>query len=256
MGFVLITGASTGIGAEFARQYAAKGKALILVARSQDKLHALAKQLQQTCGVEVKVFAQDLSQPNAAEQVFEFCKSQHAQVELLINNAGVGLANKFQHQQLSEIESMIRLNILATVKLTHLFLPDFLSRKSGGVINVASIAAFQGTPNMCVYAATKAFVLSFSEALAEELRGTGVRVMALCPGGTITSFFENAGYKQERFKLPLQTPEMVVRTGILAMERGKVSAVSGWLNKLLVFTERFTPRWLNTRLAGVFVGEM
>ncbi len=256
MGFILITGASTGIGAEFARQYAAKKKSLILVARSKDKLGALAKELQHTFDVEVKVFAQDLSQPEAAEQVFEFCKSQHAQVELLINNAGVGLAGKFQHQQLAEIESMIRLNVMATVKLTHLFLPDFLSRKSGGVINVASVAAFQGTPNMCAYAATKAFVLSFSEALAEELRGTGVRVMALCPGGTITSFFHNAGYKQERFKLPLQTPEVVVRTGIAALERGKSSVVSGWLNKLLVFTERFTPRWLNTRLAGVFVGEM
>lgn len=256
MGFVLVTGASTGIGAEFARQYAAKEKSLILVARSQDKLGALAEELHHRFGVEVKVFAQDLSQPEAAERVFEFCKLQDAQVELLINNAGVGLANKFQHQRLAEIESMIRLNVMTTVKLTHLFLPGFLSRKSGGVINVASVAAFQGTPNMCVYAATKAFVLSFSEALAEELRGTGVRVVALCPGGTVTSFFQNAGYKQERFRLPLQTPEAVVRTGIAALERGRVSVVSGWLNKLLVFAERFTPRWLNTKLAGVFVGEM
>lgn len=256
MGFTLITGASTGIGAEFAKQYAAKKKSLILVARSHDKLSALAHDLRQAFGIEAKVFAQDLSRPDGAERVFEFCKAQNAAIDLLINNAGVGLSQKFQHQQLADIESMIRLNLLTTVKLTHLFLPEFLAKKQGGVINVASVAAFQGTPNMCVYAATKAFVLSFSEALAEELRGSGVRVMALCPGGTATPFFENAGYKQERFKLPLQTPNEVVKAGIAAFERGKSSVVSGWLNKALVFTERLTPRWLNTKLAGVFVGEI
>ncbi|MFN3386327.1 MAG: SDR family NAD(P)-dependent oxidoreductase [Candidatus Thermochlorobacter sp.] len=256
MGFTLITGASTGIGAEFAKQYAAKKRSLILVARSQDKLCALAQDLQQAFGVEVKTFAQDLSKPDGAERVFEFCKAQNVGIDLLINNAGVGLSQRFQHQQLAEIESMIRLNLLTTVKLTHLLLPEFLARKQGGIINVASVAAFQGTPNMCVYAATKAFLLSFSEALAEELRGSGVRVMVLCPGGTATAFFQNAGYKQERFKLPLQTPSEVVKVGIAAFERGKTCVVSGWLNNALVFAERFTPRWLNTRLASVFVGEI
>lgn len=234
MGFTLITGASTGIGAEFAKQYAAKKKSLILVARSQDKLCTLAQDLQQAFGIEVKTFAQDLSKPDGAERVFEFCKAQNVEIDLLINNAGVGLSQKFQYQQLAEIESMIRLNLLTTVKLTHLLLPEFLARKQGGIINVASVAAFQGTPNMCVYAATKAFLLSFSEALAEELHGSGVRVMVLCPGGTATRFFQNAGYKQERFKLPLQTPSEVVKVGIAAFERGKTCVISGWLNKALV----------------------
>ncbi|MCS7012456.1 MAG: SDR family oxidoreductase [Chloroherpetonaceae bacterium] len=256
MSFVLITGASTGIGEAFARQYAAKGRPLVLVARSADKLAALANELCRTFQVEVKIFSQDLSLPDAPQHLFDYCQTQRLEIALLINNAGVGLSNDFVHQRLSEIESMMQLNMMSLVKLTHLFLPAMLHRRSGGIINVASVAAFQGTPNMCVYAATKAFVLSFSEALAEELSGTGVRVMALCPGGTATHFFERAGYKQTGFKLPIQSPEAVVRTAIKAFEQGKTVVVTGWLNNLLVFAERFTPRWLNTKLAGAFVGEM
>lgn len=256
MSFILITGASSGIGREFARQYAAQRRSLLLVARSAEKLALLAEELCRTFQVDVKVLPQDLSQLDAPARIFDYCQTQRLEIELLINNAGVGLGHHFLQQRLEEIESMMSLNMGSLVKLTHLFLPTMVQRRSGGVINVASVAAFQGTPNMCVYAATKAFVLSFSEALAEELSGTGVRVMALCPGGTATQFFERAGYRQTGFKLPIQSSEAVVRTAIRAFERGKTTVVTGWLNNLLVFAERFTPRWLNTKLAGVLVGEM
>lgn len=184
----LITGASTGIGTSFAEEYAKRNHNLVLVARSEDKLQALAKRLSEAHGISAHVFAQDLSKPDSAEKVVQFCDEKNLQIDLLINNAGFGMLGDFLSHELSRLEEMITLNALTLVKLSRLFATKFAERKSGGIINVASTAAFQPVPNMAVYAATKAFVLSFSEAIAFELKEKGVRVMALCPGGTDTHF--------------------------------------------------------------------
>jgi short-subunit dehydrogenase len=246
----LITGASTGIGASFAEAYAKRKHNLILVARSEDKLNALAARLSESFGVSATVFAQDLSKPDAAEKVINFCAEKNLDVNLLINNAGFGLLSDFAKQELTRLEEMITLNILTLMKLSRLFASKFVEKKSGGIINVASTAAFQPVPNMAVYAATKAFVLSFSEAIAFELKDKGVKVTALCPGGTDTPFFDNAEYDRAKLMIPLEKPEDVVRTCIEGYERGESVVVSGAMNKLMVNSSRFAPREWVTAIAG------
>jgi len=250
MTYILITGASSGIGEIFAKEYARRGNNLLLVARNEAKLQDLAEKLSAERNVTVKVFKQDLSEPNSAEAVFEHCKSNKIQVELLINNAGFGLTGEFTKQSLDRLEQMISLNINTLMKLTYLFLPEMRSKKAGGIINVASTAAFQPVPYMSAYAATKAFVLSFSEGLHEELRGTGVKVMALCPGGTETQFFEVANYSRSKLMIPLEKPEDVVKVSIDGYRKGYSYVISGFANKLLTFFGRFLPREIVAKIAG------
>ncbi|MCS6988204.1 MAG: SDR family oxidoreductase [Chloroherpetonaceae bacterium] len=246
----LITGASTGIGACFADAYARRKHNLVLVARSEDKLNALAKRLSEANGIDALVFAQDLSKPDSAEKVLAFCDEKKLDVDLLINNAGFGMMGEFLSHDLSRLEQMVTLNALTLMKLSRLFAERFARKRSGGIINVASTAAFQPVPQMAVYAATKAFALSFSEAIAFELKEKGVRVMALCPGGTDTPFFDNANYERSKLMIPLEKPEDVVRTCIEAYERGESVVVSGFMNKLMVNSSRFAPRSLVTAIAG------
>lgn len=253
MGYTLITGASSGIGEGFAKEYARRGSDLIISARSEEKLMSLAQQLSKERNIDVKVLVQDLSEADGAEKIYEFCQSNQLEIELLINNAGFGMAGEFSDQDISRIERMITLNILSLVKLTHLILPEMMKRNSGGIINVASTAAFQPVPYLGTYAATKAFVLSFSEALHEELNETGIKVMALCPGGTDTQFFEAADYDRSKFMIPLDTTENVVHTAVDAFRRGNSVAVSGAINKIITTLVRFFPRKFVAKTAGGFL---
>jgi short-subunit dehydrogenase len=245
---VLITGASGGIGEEFARQYAARGENVFLVARSGEKLHALGRTLDAQHKIDAQYMALDLSAPDAPQRLFAETERLGYQVGTLINNAGFGAIGDFADITLERQLNMIDLNIKSLVALTHLYLPQMRARKQGVVVNVASVAAFQGVPYMNVYSATKSFVLPFTEALAEENRAHGVQFLALCPGATETGFFTEAGVKHPSGR-PMQTTKDVVDTCFQALASGKSHTVCGWPNRLLVFAERFTPRWLVERMA-------
>jgi short-subunit dehydrogenase len=245
MSTALITGASGGIGKAFAEELAARKTNLVLVARSVEKLTQLATQLQQQHGIQVEVIAQDLTQPNATNEVFDTIKTKGIIIDLLINNAGFGDFGDFAEREGERQLNMIQLNIMALVDLTYKFLPLMRQRRSGSIINVSSIAGFQPMPYLSVYGATKAFVLSFSQALWAENRDYGVRVLVVCPGPTETDFFTEANFPTTLAgsKNTIATPEQVVSDALQALEKGDSTVVSGGLgNKLIVNMHRFLPR--------------
>ena len=249
MNTTLITGASTGIGAAFARKLAALGRNVLLVARSEDKLIALCNELGRLTSIRAQYLALDLTHPEARAQLFEETKTRDLEIDTLINNAGFGSMNDFAKLELERELEMIELNITAVVDLTHRFLGPMRERKQGTIINVASTAGFQPVPYMATYAATKAFVLSFSEALWDENRMHGIHVMALCPGVTETNFFDAAGIDRPPMRA-VQTPEEVVDTALRALPRKKSLVISGWANWFVVEAERFLPRSAVTKVAG------
>lgn len=249
MNTTLITGASSGIGAAFARKIAALGRNVFLVARSEDKLIALCNELGRLTSIRAQYLALDLQQPDAGAQLFEETKKRELEIDMLINNAGFGSMGDFAKLDLNRELEIIQLNVRALVDLTHRFLQPMRERKRGTIINVASTAGFQGVPYMATYAATKAFVLSFSEALWEENRSHGVHVMALCPGVTETNFFEAAGMDHPPMRI-VQTPEEVVGTALRALNRKKGTVISGWTNFFTVEAERIFPRSFVTKVAG------
>jgi len=234
----LITGASAGLGAEFARQCAARGETLILVARRRERLDALKAEL----GGEAYVIAADLSAPDAAAALFAEVAELGLSVETLINNAGFGLAGAFAALPAERQIEMIDLNIRSLTELCRLFLPPMLARRRGFILNVASTAAFQAGPHMAVYYASKAYVLSLSEALHQEAKGSGVHVTALCPGPTATEFFDVAGAGNGRLAKIATDPVAVVRIGLAALARNKAIVVPGAANKIGAQASRFLPR--------------
>ncbi len=242
----LITGASGGIGEAFARRLAAEKHNLVLVARSEDKLHELCDELMLKHQITAHYVAIDLIDYEADRRLYEETEKHDLEIEWLINNAGFGSMGDFADLELENEMEMISLNIMALVALTHRYLQQMRARKSGVIINVASTASFQPIPFMATYAATKAFVTSFSEAISEENRPYNITVTALCPGPTDTNFFEIAG--AEAFKLKgMQTPEAVVETALNAVRRGKSSVVSGWQNYLFSVFGTLAPNFLVTR---------
>jgi len=249
MNTTLITGASSGIGAAFARKLAALGRNVLLVARSEDKLIALCNELGRLTSIRAQYVALDLEQPDAAAQLFEETQKRELEIDMLINNAGFGSMGDFAKLDLNRELEMLQLNITALVDLTHRFLLPMRERKRGTIINVASTAAFQAVPYMATYAATKAFVLSFSEALWDENRAHGVHVMALCPGVTETNFFEAAKIGRPPMRT-IQTAEEVVEAALRGLSRQKSVVISGWTNWLTVEAERFVPRSTVTKVAG------
>lgn len=249
MNTTLITGASTGIGAAFARKLAARGRNVLLVARSEDKLIALCNELGRLTSIRAQYVALDLQQPDSGAQLFEETQKRELEIEMLINNAGYGSMGDFARLDLDRELEMIQLNVRAVVDLTHRFIGPMRERKRGTIINVASTAGFQAVPYMSTYAATKAFVLTFSEALAEENRLHGIHVMALCPGVTETNFFEASKIDRPPMRT-IQTPEEVVDAALRALDRHKTVAISGWTNWFVVEAERFVPRSMVTKLAG------
>ncbi|HYG81580.1 MAG TPA: SDR family oxidoreductase [Pyrinomonadaceae bacterium] len=245
----LITGASSGIGEAFARRLAARGENVVLVARSEDKLKGLCDELAQTHNVHAQYVAVDLTESDAPGRLFEETERRGLQVETLINNAGFGSMGDFAALDVGRELEMIDLNVKALVALTHLYLQPMRERKSGTIVNVASTAAFQGVPFMATYAATKAFVLSFSEALWDENRPLGVHVMALCPGVTETNFFAAANTDKPPLRVA-QTPDEVVDTALRGLKRRKSHIISGWTNYIMTESERLVPRWIVARIAG------
>ena len=249
MNTTLITGSSSGIGAAFARKLATRGRNVLLVARSEDKLITLCNELGRISGVRAQYFVLDLTQPDAGAQLFDETRKRQLEIDMLINNAGFGSMGDFARLDLANELKIIELNVKSLVELTHLFLGPMRDRKQGTIINVASTAGFQSVPFMATYAATKAFVLSFSEALWEENRKHGVHVMALCPGVTETNFFE-ASHMDRPPMRAIQSPEAVVDAALRGLARHKSSVVSGWSNLLMIESERLVPRSMVIKLAG------
>jgi short-subunit dehydrogenase len=249
MNTTLITGASSGIGEAFARKLAARGHNLLLVARSEDKLITLCNELGRIKSIHAQYVAIDLSPSGAPARLFEETQKRGLAVDLLINNAGFGSMGDFTKLDRARELNMIDLNIRALVELTHRFLVPMRERKSGAIINVASTAGFQPVPFMASYAATKAFVLSFSEALWEENRPYGIKVMALCPGVTETNFFAASQMQKPPARIT-QTAEDVVDTALRGLKRGRSHIISGLPNYLMVQSERLVPRSLIARMAG------
>jgi short-subunit dehydrogenase len=241
----LVTGASSGIGLAFARKLAATGHDLVVVARSEDKLKELAGEVR----VDVEVLPADLTDPDQLAKVEARC---HAGVDLLVNNAGAGTKGEFATTALDVLDREVALDVVALMRLTHAAVPGMVARGSGGVLNVASIAAFQPGPLNAVYSASKAFVLSFSEAIHEELRAKGVKVTVVCPGATRTEFQDRGGFTAG--KIPdfmWETPEEVADKALKALDRNQAVLVSGVLNKASAVSSRLAPRAVARKLSGV-----
>jgi uncharacterized protein len=240
----LITGASGGIGLELARIFASKGINLIIVSRNIIELSRLKSELNEKYKIYVEEIEKDLSVPGAAKQVFDEVRNLDFDVDYLINNAGFGDYGKFHLSNWDKQERMINVNMLALTQLTHLFLPDMIKRKSGKIMNVASTAAFQPGPLMSVYYATKAYVLFFSEAIANELEGTGITVTALCPGPTKSGFQKAANIEKSNLVVGKNIPsaKIVAEYGFNAMMKGKRVAIQGFSNKGVAFVARRAPK--------------
>jgi short-subunit dehydrogenase len=242
----LITGASAGLGAEFARQLSKRGHRLVLAARRKDRLDALAKDLGNA-----RAIAIDLSKSGSAAKLLADLEAAGEQVEILVNNAGFGLIGRFAELDAKRERQMIDLNVGTLTDLCRAIAPEMIKRKSGGILNVASTAAFQPGPNMAVYFATKAYVLSFTEALHEELKPHGVHVSALCPGPTRTEFGDVAGFGGNGMfdRVAMESPE-VVAAGLDGLDRNRAVVVPGIANKVGAFSTRFAPRSVVRRIAG------
>jgi len=241
---VLITGASAGLGFEFAHLFARDHYNLVLVARSGPKLNELAEQLRAVHGVQTKVIPLDLGLPQASQTLFDETQRAGIHVDILVNNAGYGMSGEFARIPLEESYGQIQLNIMALTLLTRLYLGPMLQRHSGKIMNVASTAAFQPGPLMAVYYATKAYVLSFSEALADELRNSRVQVTCFCPGATLTEFQKRAQTENSRLfqSLAPMDAKTVAADGYRALSEGKTLAISGLKNWLVAESVRFAPR--------------
>ncbi len=243
--WTLITGASSGFGEEFARQYAERGHPLVLVARRLDRLQALAETLRQQHGVQVHVEQVDLSDIAAVVRLEQRLRDLGIAVDILINNAGHGLQGPFIDAKLDAALSMVQMDIASLTAVTHVFAQGMRERRRGKILLVASMLAYQGVENFAVYAAAKAYVLRLGEALHREFKRAGITVTTLCPGLTDTGFAKAAEQKiTPILKLLMMKPEPVVRTGIRALRAGRMSVVSGWANKSLVALTWATPRWL------------
>jgi hypothetical protein len=249
----LITGASVGIGYELAKQFAAGGYNLLLVARNEDRLKAVCEEAKRM-GVQADYVARDLSQPDGPIAVYADTLEKRIEVDVVVNNAGFGLLGPFDQLELQPQLDMIQVNVSTLVELTHRFLPGMVQRNQGGVLNVASTAAYQAGPLMSIYYATKAFVLSFTEAIAEELSETDLKISALCPGPTESEFRSRAKLDQgpvtQSKLIPQMTAEAVAYAGYRGFRRGKRVIVPGLMNKLGVQSTRLGTRRMATKIAG------
>ncbi|HET9177200.1 MAG TPA: SDR family oxidoreductase [Terriglobia bacterium] len=240
--YALITGASSGIGECFARALAGRGHNLVLTARSEGKLSQLAADLVRQRSIQAEVIPADLSSRDAAPQLISILKEKNLDVDLLVNNAAFGARGEFWKLPLDRQIAMVRLNVNALAELTYLLLPAMVARGEGAIINVSSTISFQAAAYTTTYAATKAFVTSFSMGLAEEVRAHGVRVVTLCPGSTRTNFFEAGNYGVRDMPGGMQDPAEVVDEALRALDRGGGLVVPRLLNKSMLFVQRFCPR--------------
>jgi hypothetical protein len=244
--WALITGASSGFGEEFARQYAERGHSLVLVARRLDRLQKLAEALRHRHGTEVIAEQVDLSDVAAVIQLHQRLRERGISIDILINNAGHGLQGPFVDSKLDAALAMLQLDVVSLTAVTHVFAQDMRTRGRGKILLVASLLAYQGVENFAVYAAAKAYVLRLGEALHSELKRDGVTVTALCPGMSDTGFATAAQQNiTPALKLIMMQPAPVVRAGIRALQAGRISIVPGWANKVSVIFMWATPRWLH-----------
>src|SRR6202047_1576787 len=249
--WALVTGASAGIGAALARELAAGGTNLVLTARRTDRLQALARGLAKTHKTSAEIFAADIAQPHAPEEIFAFTTANKIEIDLLINNAGFGQYGEFTNSDMKRLLDMVQVNCAAVVHLSRLYLPDMVRRRRGHVMIVASTASFQAVPYLSTYAATKAFDLLLAEGLAEEMKPHGVRVCALCPGSTESEFAEVAGQSHiAATRANRETAEKVARTGLRALATGKSHVISGLGNYLGMLGQRLVSRRMVARVAA------
>ncbi|EOQ88758.1 KR domain protein [Leptospira yanagawae serovar Saopaulo str. Sao Paulo = ATCC 700523] len=252
MKYVLITGASTGLGKDFAISLAKMGYSPVLLARNIDRLKSLASEIKLKFGLDSYVIAEDLSKQGAAEKIYKAVKKLKLPISVLVNNAGFGLNGEFHKNSFEEESKMIQVNVTTLTELCHLFLQDMVTRNEGYILNVASTAAFQPGPLMTNYYATKAYVLSLSEGLAEEVKEYGVAVSCLCPGPTKTEFFERAkmaGSKLVQSSFLAMDSQEVVDIGLKALFAKRVVKIPGFINFILAESVRFTPRFLIRKIA-------
>ncbi|MFJ7073660.1 SDR family NAD(P)-dependent oxidoreductase [Streptomyces sp. NPDC098781] len=248
----LVTGASSGLGTEFASQLAARGHDLVLVARSGDRLQELAAELSSAHGVKTHVVVQDLAQPDAGRKVARELADRSLQIDLLVNNAGFGTAGRFEEIEPERDHDMLMVNVVALVDLTHELVPGMVERGKGAVLNVGSTAGYQPSPYLTVYSASKTFVLNFSLALRQEYRGRGVRVTAVCPGPVETKFFQVVGTRNAAVAGSFTTVEPVVRTALKALDRDRAYVTPGFANAITAHLNPRRPRnlvaWVGERI--------
>jgi len=252
MNYALITGASSGIGYELALLFAKNGHNLILVARQKNKLLQLADELKKNYKIETLIFSLDLSHTNGAEEIFGQVKEKSIHVNYLVNNAGFYVKGAFSETSWEEEQKLVQLQCLNHTQLTKLFLPAMLKQGKGGILNIGSTASFVPGPFNAVYCAAKSFVLSFSEAIAEEVSGSGVTITALCPGGTNTAF-QDLSKRGKSIFFPTMKASRVAKTGYKALMKGKRVIIPGMGYKIQVFFIRFIPRNLVSKLTGSMV---
>jgi len=248
--WALITGASSGLGVDFAHELAAEGNNLVLVARREDRMRELAAALEARHAIQTKVIAMDLSLPGICAEMKTMLDNEGIAVDVLINNAGFGIFGEFVHQSLEKTLNMVQLNVTSLTELTHVFASDMARRGHGQILLVASVVAYQSSPNYAAYGASKAFVLSLGEALHEELKPYGVTVTVLSPGATATEFFDVSGQKSTPMKQAFMMPSrLVAQIGLAAMLRGRATIVSGWKNSLIAWSTRLMPRIVQRKIA-------
>jgi len=254
-GYALVTGASSGIGYELAKLFAKDGRNLVVVARSQDKLEGLKTEIESKYGTDVVVLPKDLSDPDAPQEIFSQLEKGNINVDVLVNNAGIALYGMFSETNWQREAEIIQVNISSLTHLTKLFLKKMLENKSGKIMNVASgIAFFPGGPLWSVYAATKSYVLHFSEALANEVQGTGVSVTCFCPAATRSLFWERAnGEDCKAGQRRLMDTATAARVGYASLRKGKAVAIAGLFQRLMVFLSRLAPRGFVTRITRLML---
>jgi short-subunit dehydrogenase len=255
---VLLTGASSGIGLALAKLFARDGYDLVMVSQNEDNLKKAVREISNSYkGIKASAIAVDLAGEGGADEIFRILSEKNIKPDILVNNAGVQIYGSFYKVPLENIMRLLYLNMNALVKLTGLFLPVMIERGYGRVLNLASIASFQPGPLNAAYCASKAFVLSFSEGIAYELKGTGVTVTALCPGATATNFAERGNIKNTRFfKGRVWQADKVAAAGYKALMKGKTSSVVGIGNRLLIFTNRLVPRSAVLKICGYMMEEI
>jgi short-subunit dehydrogenase len=247
---VLITGASSGIGMGLAKLFAADGSDLVLVARREDRLNELAEELKSEHGIEVHVLPKDLSKKTSPKEIFNHLKKEKIEIDVLVNNAGFGSRGTVSELDTDLQVDMVQVNAAALTHLTSLFLPGIIERGQGGILNVGSLAGFQPGPNLAVYFATKAYVLSFTEALAEEISNPNIKVSCFAPGPVKTEFGEKSDLEDSLlFKMSLMDLEPAVKAGYEGFRKGKTIVIPGLKQQIVPFLNRFTPRIIVRKIA-------